>query len=79
MRKRKVKAEVNLHKTLEEIRQKVGNREATSYTREGCRVSMANIPSERVVLDVDLVIASNDRQKINAILFSSILILFKIA
>ena len=28
---------------------------ATSYTKEGCRVSMANIPSERVVLDVDLV------------------------
>ena len=25
-----------------------------SYTREGCRVSMANIPTDRVVLDVDL-------------------------
>ena len=46
---------MNLHEALEEIRQWVGNRKATSpYTKEGCRVSMANIPSERVVLDVDL-------------------------
>lgn len=47
---------VNLHEDLEEIRQWVGDRKATSpYTKkEGCRVSMANIPSERVVLDVDL-------------------------
>lgn len=45
---------MNLHETLEEIRLWVGNRMATSYTKEGCRVSMANIPSERVVLDVDL-------------------------
>ena len=46
---------VNLHEALEEIRQWVGDRKATSpYTKEGCRVSMANIPSERVVLDVDL-------------------------
>ena len=45
--------DVNLHETLEEIRQWVGDRKATSYTKEGCRVSMANIPSERVVLDVD--------------------------
>ena len=46
---------MNLHEVLEEIRQWVGNRKATSpYTKEGCRVSMANIPSERVVLDVDL-------------------------
>ena len=51
-----MKADVNLHEALEEIRQWVGNRKATSpYTKEGCRVSMANIPSERVVLDVDLV------------------------
>ena len=47
---------MNLHEALEEVRQWVGNRIATSpYTKEGCRVSMANIPSERVVLDVDLV------------------------
>ncbi len=45
---------MNLHEALEEIRQWVGNRKATSYTKEGCRVSMASIPSERVVLDVDL-------------------------
>ena len=45
---------VNLHEALEEVRRWVGNRSATSYIREGCRVSMANIPSERVVLDVDL-------------------------
>ena len=41
---------------LEEIRQWVGDRKATSYTKEGCRVSMANIqskPVNRVVLDVD--------------------------
>ena len=49
-----MKADVNLHEALEEIRQRIGNRRATSYTKEGCRVSMANIPSERVVLDVDL-------------------------
>ena len=45
---------MNLHEALEEIRQKIGGNEATSYTKEGCRVSMANMPSERVVLDVDL-------------------------
>ncbi|MYA72301.1 hypothetical protein F4009_13740 [Candidatus Poribacteria bacterium] len=46
---------VNLHEALEEIRQWIRDNEATSpYTKEGCRVSMANIPSERVVLDVDL-------------------------
>ena len=46
---------VNLHEALEEVRQWIGNNEATSpYTKEGCRVSMANIPSERVVLDVDI-------------------------
>ena len=47
---------MNLHEAFEEVRRWVGNRKATSsYTKEGCRVSMANIPSERVVLDVDLV------------------------
>lgn len=46
---------VNLHEALEEIRQSVGDRKATSpYTKEGCRVSMANIPTNRIVLDVDL-------------------------
>ena len=45
---------MNLHDALEEIRRWIGNRNATSYTKEGCRVSMANIPSERVVLDVDI-------------------------
>ena len=46
---------MNLHEVLEGIRQWVGNKKATSpYTKEGCRVSMANIPSARVVLDVDL-------------------------
>lgn len=46
---------VNLHEALEEIRQWIRDNEATSpYTKEGCRVSMANIPPERVVLDVDL-------------------------
>ena len=42
---------VNLHEALEEVRQWVGDNEATSpYTKEGCRVSMANIPTNRVVL-----------------------------
>ena len=46
---------MNLHEVLEEIRQWVGDRKATSpYTKEGCRVSMANIPTNRIVLDVDL-------------------------
>ena len=45
---------VNLHEALAEVRQWIGNNEATSpYTKKGCRVSMANISSERVVLDVD--------------------------
>ena len=48
-----MKAIVNLHEALEEIRQWIGNRKATSYTKEGCRVSMDHIPSDRVVLDVD--------------------------
>ena len=48
---------MSLHEALEGIRQWVGNKKATSpYTKEGCRVSMANIPSARVVLDVDLVV-----------------------
>lgn len=46
---------VNLHEALDEVRRWVGDRKATApYTKEGCRVSMANVPSERVVLDVDL-------------------------
>ena len=45
---------MNQIEILEEIRQNVGNWEATSYRKKGCRISMANIPSERVILDVDL-------------------------
>ena len=46
---------MNLHEALEEVRQWIGDNEATSpYTKEGCRVSMANIPTNRIVLDVDL-------------------------
>lgn len=48
---------MNLHEVLEKIRLWVGDRKATSpYTKEGCRVSMANLrskPANRVVLDVD--------------------------
>ena len=58
---------MNLHEALEEIRQWVGDRKATSYTREGCRVSMANLqskPVNRVVLDVDLAFPT-DRAKTN--------------
>lgn len=62
MRNRKVRANVNLHETLEEIRQRIGNNTATSYTKEGCRVSMANMPSERVVLDVDLAFPTSSAQ-----------------
>lgn len=45
---------MNLHEAFDQIRQWVGDRAATSYTRSGCRVSMADLPRERVVLDVDL-------------------------
>ena len=45
---------MNLHEAFEEICQQIGNKRATSHTKEGCRISMANLPSERVVLDVDL-------------------------
>ncbi len=56
---------VNLHEALEEIRQRVGDKKATPpYTKEGCRVSMANVPTDRVVLDVDLAFPT-DRAKTN--------------
>jgi len=56
---------VNLHEALEEIRQWIRDNEATSpYIKEGCRVSMANIPPERVVLDVDLAFP-RDRARTN--------------
>ena len=46
---------MNLHEALEEVRQWIGDNEATSpYPKEGCRISMANIPTNRIVLDVDL-------------------------
>ena len=54
MRSKEIEVVVNQIEILEEIRQNVGNREATSYRKSGCRISMANIPSERVILDVDL-------------------------
>ena len=54
MRNREIEVVVNQIEILEEIRQNVGNWEATSYRKSGCRISMANIPSERVILDVDL-------------------------
>ena len=62
---------VNLHEALEEVRRRVGNRNATSYTREGCRVSMANIPSKRVVLDVDLAFPTDkaDTNQCDLVLF----------
>ena len=63
MRNRQVRANVNPHEALEKIRQRVGNNAATSYTKEGCQVSMANIPSERVVLDVDLAFPTSSAQK----------------
>ena len=62
---------VNLHEAFEEVRRWVGNRSATSYTKEGCRVSMANIPSERVVLDVDRAFPTGrvDTNQCNFVLF----------
>ena len=54
MRNRKIKADVSLHEALEEIRQQVADNKPASYTKKGCRVSMADLPYERVVLDVDL-------------------------
>ena len=62
MRNKKVNAAVNLYETLKEIRQWVGDRKAKSYTRKGCRVSMANLkskPANRVVLDVDSAFPTN--------------------
>ena len=62
MKNRKVKANVNLYEALEKIRQWVGDRKAKSYTRKGCRVSMANLkskPANRVVLDVDSAFPTN--------------------
>lgn len=53
MRNRKIKADVSLHEALEEIRQQVADNKPASYTKKGCSVSMADLPSERVILDVD--------------------------
>ena len=64
MRNRKIEADVSLHEALEKIRQWVGNNKPTSYTKNGCRVSMADLPSERVVLDVDLAFPT-DRAEAN--------------
>ena len=46
--------QVNLYEVLDDIRRWIGDREAKSYTRNGCRVSLANLPRERIMLDVDL-------------------------
>ena len=54
MRNRKIKADISLHEAFEEIRQQVADNKPKSYTKKGCSVSMADLPSERVVLDVDL-------------------------
>lgn len=45
---------MNLHEALKKICQQVGDNKAISYTKDGCSVSMDDIPSECVVLDVDL-------------------------
>ena len=45
---------MNLHEALEEIRQKIAGNEAKSYTKDGCSVSMADIPAERVVLPPEI-------------------------
>lgn len=58
---------MNLNEVLEEIRQWVGDRKAKSYTRQGCRVSLANLkskPANRIVLDVDIAYPT-DRAKTN--------------
>ncbi len=58
---------MNLHEALEEIRQRIGQNATKSYTRSGCRVSMANLrskPTNRVVLDVDLA-SPTDKAKTN--------------
>lgn len=58
---------MNLHEALEEIRRRIGQNATKSYTRSGCRVSMANLrskPTNRVVLDVDLA-SPTDRAKTN--------------
>ena len=62
---------MNLHEALEEIRQKITGNEAKSYTKDGCSVSMADIPAERVVLDVDLAFSTGggSANKCDLILF----------
>lgn len=50
----KVVADVNPRDALNHIRRWIGERVAVSYTRNGCRISLARLPHERVVLDVDL-------------------------
>ena len=65
MRNRKVRANVNLHEALEEIRLWIGDRKPKSYTRKGCRVSMANLeskPANRVMLDVDMAYPTDTSQ-----------------
>ena len=66
---------MNLREALEEVRRWVGDSEATSpYTKEGCRVSMANLqskPANRVVLDVDLAFPTDqaDTNQCDLVLF----------
>ena len=71
MRNRKIKADVSLHEALEEIRQQVADNKPASYTKKRCRVSMADLPSERVVLDVDLAFPTDkaDTNQCDFILF----------
>ena len=71
MRNRKIKADVSLHEALEKIRQQVTDNKPASYTKKGCRVSMADLPSEHVVLDVDLAFPTDkaDTNQCDFILF----------
>ena len=71
MKYRKTRMDVKLHDTLVEIRKRVGKNAATSYTKDGCSVSMANIPSERALLDVDLAFPPDrtERNQCDYILF----------
>ena len=62
---------MTLNEALDEIRQRIGQNQAKSYTRQGCRVSMDSIPSKRVVLDVDLAFPTGktDTNQCDLILF----------
>ena len=53
-RKRRTRRNANMNEVLDGIRSQVGAENLSdSYIRDGCRVSMEDVPSRRVVADAD--------------------------